>query len=140
MCGFVVQIAKNRSVKLGFDDTNIIKKMVVEIAHRGPDSQKFWGNSWIKGGFCRLAIQDVDERSDQPFFSDDKRFVIFFNGEIYNQKELKSKLSHYNFNWRTTSDTEVLLNYYIAKGKLALKELRGMFSFLIVDRKKKKFL
>ena len=77
MCGFVVQIAKNRSVKLGFDDTNIIKKMVAEIAYRGPDSQKFWGNSWIKGGFCRLAIQDVDERSDQPFFRTIKDLLFF---------------------------------------------------------------
>ncbi|MFA5092265.1 MAG: asparagine synthetase B, partial [Candidatus Paceibacterota bacterium] len=83
------------------------------IKHRGPDSQDFFYDK-TKGiyfGFNRLKIIDLLNRSNQPFFDEEKNIIIMFNGEIYNFLELKKELSD-NYNFVTSSDTEVLMFAY----------------------------
>jgi asparagine synthase (glutamine-hydrolysing) len=88
--------------------------------------------------FNRLAIIDLDARSDQPF--EDDRHVLMFNGEIYNYHELKASLIKKGVQFHTTSDTEVLFHLLKTKGKTALPELNGMFAFFWLDKKNKTFL
>jgi len=115
-----------------------IKILVKNINHRGPDDSGIFINQ--KGnvalGNTRLAIQDTSDNGGQPFISFCKRYVIIFNGEIYNFKEIKKTLNQYKF--KSNSDTEVLLNYYIAKGENCLEDLKGFFSFAIWDHKDNK--
>ena len=81
-------------------------------------------------GHTRLSILDLDARSNQPFRSNDNRYVIIFNGEIYNYRELAKD---HNIQTRTSSDTEVLLELYVKYGERMLDWLNGMFAFVIVD-------
>ena len=111
-----------------------IKSSVHSMYRRGPDANGIsiseCQNLFL--GHTRLAIQDLDPRSNQPFYSANRRFSIVFNGEIYNFKEIKqSFLSDYSF--KTTSDTEVLLELFIRLGASCLQHLRGMFAFAIWD-------
>lgn len=101
------------------------------MKYRGPDATGIFRHHDMQLGHLRLSILDLDERSNQPFFSADGRYVLIYNGEIYNYKELGKK---YRLNLRTTSDTEVLLALYQLHGPAMLKELNGMFAFVIVDR------
>ncbi len=107
------------------------------LQHRGPDGQ----GQWSDGDFCRLghtrlSIIDLDARASQPMVSRSGRFVIVFNGEIYNYRELKKEFLS-DFDFRTSSDTEVLLELWEGMGPDSLRHLRGMFGFAIWDRKEK---
>ena len=88
--------------------------------------------------FNRLAIIDLDARSDQPFEDDDH--LLMFNGEIYNYHDLKQSLSQEGVIFRTTSDTEVLFHLLKRKGKKAIADLNGMFAFLWLDKKNRTFI
>ncbi|TXE05847.1 asparagine synthase (glutamine-hydrolyzing) [Gelidibacter salicanalis] len=101
--------------------------------HRGPDAtQVFQDKDLAVLGHNRLAIIDLSFEANQPFLDGSSRYVIVFNGEIYNYIELKSELkSAYNF--KTESDTEVLLAAYMVYGKECLHKLNGMFAFAIWD-------
>lgn len=128
MCGIVGFVGKEKNNK------QVLKKMNDRIAHRGPDGE----GMYIDKEFClaqrRLSIIDI-EGGRQPMFSDDENLVIVFNGEIYNYQDLKSELSDYHYH--TSSDTEVILAGYTKWGKDVVKHLRGMFSFVIYDKKDK---
>lgn len=107
------------------------------MKHRGPNAPLcFHQIDEIMLGHNRLSILDLDERSNQPFFSDDGKYVIIFNGEIYNFKELAIE---YNIDMRTNSDTELLLKLYIRFGSSMLTWLNGMFSFIILNVENKSF-
>jgi asparagine synthase (glutamine-hydrolysing) len=110
--------------------------MLAAQRHRGPDSEQLVALSdHVVFGHNRLAIIDLTDSANQPFFSSDSRFCLVFNGEIYNYTELKTRLEpHYNF--RTHSDTEVLLAAYMQWGVACLDELIGMFAFAIYDKQK----
>jgi asparagine synthase (glutamine-hydrolysing) len=109
----------------------VMQKMNFAISHRGPDADGIYeGNNAILG-HRRLSIIDLSSESNQPFFSDDKRFVMVFNGEIYNYNDLKLQLSDFHF--KTKSDTEVLLNAYRKWGIDFVSRLEGMFAFAIWD-------
>ncbi|MVZ98463.1 asparagine synthase (glutamine-hydrolyzing) [Sphingorhabdus sp. IMCC26285] len=105
------------------------------LAHRGPDGQQTWVSHDRSCGFVhtRLAIIDADARSDQPFVSDDGRYTIIFNGEIFNFLELRAELAAKGYVFRTEGDTEVLLNGYIAWGPAMLNRLNGMWALAIRD-------
>lgn len=104
--------------------------------HRGPDSQDVWTEENISLAHQRLSIIDVDPRSDQPMQKD--KYVIVYNGELYNYKELKKTLeSQYGVQFKTNSDTEVVLELFRLKGPKCLEEFIGMFAFAIYDREKK---
>jgi asparagine synthase (glutamine-hydrolysing) len=106
-------------------------------AHRGPDSQGAWTQENIAFAHQRLSIIDLAARSDQPFVKDG--LVMIFNGEIYNYRELKERILSENpsIEFRTSSDTEVLLECYRQKREKCLADLVGMFSFAIYDIKEK---
>ena len=102
------------------------------ISHRGPDSSGSYLDKNLYLGHTRLSIQDLSDRASQPMFSKDKKYVIVFNGEIYNHNELrKSCLSDVEF--QSTSDTETLLYGLIKFGKEFLNKLNGIFAFSFVD-------
>jgi len=133
MCGLAGYINfVNKKVNI-----NTVTQIMDSIKHRGPDSKNFWlsDDKNIALVNTRLAIQDLTKNGNQPFISQDKRYIIVFNGEIYNFKVLKNKLKEYNF--ISNSDTEVLLYLFIKYGENCLKMLEGMFSFAIYDKKKK---
>lgn len=107
------------------------QKALSLMNHRGPDAEAVsFFHKGIKLGHKRLKILDLDERSNQPFWSHDKRYVMVYNGEIYNYKELAKE---HNINHKTTSDTEILLELYVLYGFEMLAMLNGMFAFVILD-------
>lgn len=111
-----------------------LKCMAQAIAHRGPDGE----GSWVEGGVGlvhrRLAIIDLSPRGAQPMVSADERYVITFNGEIYNYQDLRRDCEERGNVFRSDSDTEVILHLYARKGEKMLTDLRGMFAFAIWDR------
>tara|TARA_X000000950_G_C13887112_1_gene649323 strand:+ start:327 stop:2171 length:1845 start_codon:yes stop_codon:yes gene_type:complete len=131
MCGFfVIYSKKNNNI-----NKNLFLKSGNLIKHRGPDDSSTYFDNKISILFHRLSIRDLSIKGRQPMHSDSRRFIIVFNGEIYNSLELKKK---YNLkNLKGQSDTEVLLKLYEKYGRKILPELNGMFSFLIYDRSNK---
>jgi asparagine synthase (glutamine-hydrolysing) len=100
---------------------------------RGPDDSGIWRDDCVTFGHRRLAVVDLSAAGHQPMESFDGRFVIVFNGEIYNHRDLRARLTPLS-PWRSTSDTETLLEAYRAWGAECLNYLNGMFAFAIWDR------
>jgi asparagine synthase (glutamine-hydrolysing) len=100
---------------------------------RGPDAAGLWTTAGVALGHRRLAILDLDTRSNQPMVSGNGRYAMVFNGEIYNFRELRRSLERDGLEFRTTSDTEVLLSLFEREGERMLRRLRGMFAFAIWD-------
>jgi asparagine synthase (glutamine-hydrolysing) len=115
-----------------------LQDKIQKLKHRGPDGHGIYelrtGAENISLGHTRLSIIDVSESAGQPFISACKNYIIVFNGEIYNYKELRKDLNEFNF--ITESDTEVLLYAYIKFGENCVEKLNGMFSFVVYDLKK----
>ena len=109
-----------------------IDAMLAAQAHRGPDAQKTHLDEGVALGHNRLSIIDLSSAADQPFYSQDGRYTLVFNGEIYNYLELKRILED-SYNFQTQSDTEVLLAAFLHWGNDCLAHLNGMFSFAIWD-------
>jgi asparagine synthase (glutamine-hydrolysing) len=109
-----------------------IDAMLAAQAHRGPDAQKTHVDEAVALGHNRLSIIDLSSAADQPFYSQDGRYTLVFNGEIYNYLELKRFLED-SYNFQTQSDTEVLLAAFLHWGNDCLAHLNGMFSFAIWD-------
>ena len=132
MCGIVALLTKNSSDSSC--DRNAVKKACARMALRGPDAQGIWQGGGMTMGHRRLSILDLDARSNQPMHSQDERYVIVFNGEIYNFRELRREREADGIKFRTTSDTKVLLELFVAEGEAMLPKLRGMFAFAIWDK------
>jgi asparagine synthase (glutamine-hydrolysing) len=130
MCGFVCFVNENRLSDKYF---NLVKRGEIPT-HRGPDNQKFYRDKNFSAYFKRLSIIDLSHNSDQPIISQNKRFVMVFNGEIYNFNEIKKKLIEKKIKFQTLGDSEVLLKSYIFFGENFINHLRGMFSFCIWDK------
>jgi asparagine synthase (glutamine-hydrolysing) len=109
------------------------------MAARGPDGAGLWVSSDRRVGFGhrRLSIIDLSEAGAQPMWSSDGRFLVTFNGEIYNYKALRRELEARGHLFRSHSDTEVLLQLYAAKGPEMVRDLRGMFAFAIWDAERR---
>jgi asparagine synthase (glutamine-hydrolysing) len=104
------------------------------LDHRGPDHHAVFADDRVGLVHTRLALVDLEARSNQPFWSGDGRFCLVFNGEIYNFRELRTELEGEGVSFRTTSDTEVLLETIIHRGLDAtLPRLEGMFAFGLYD-------
>ncbi|MDO8424246.1 MAG: asparagine synthase (glutamine-hydrolyzing) [bacterium] len=112
-----------------------VRRMTDCIRHRGPDDDGYFADSHVALGMRRLSIIDLS-RGKQPIASNGGRYLIFFNGEIYNYKEIKKELDGYE--WKTDSDTEVVLAGFIKWGAEVVGRLRGMFAFAIYDTEEKK--
>ncbi|WP_107038460.1 asparagine synthase (glutamine-hydrolyzing) [Brumimicrobium mesophilum] len=132
MCGIVG--LKKFSETPKDNDINGLKKALLSQNHRGPDntSLEVVGNSIL--GHNRLAIIDLNERSNQPFYDKSKRYSIVFNGEIYNYPELKNDLLKKEYVFETSSDTEVLLYHIIENGTAGINNLQGCFAFAFYDQ------
>jgi asparagine synthase (glutamine-hydrolysing) len=107
------------------------------ISHRGPDNSGYFADDSVSLYHHRLSIIDIDGRANQPLSDKSGKFIIVFNGEIYNFKELRQTLeSEYSFS--TTSDTEVLVYLYMKHGKRMLEMLNGMYAICIYDKEDNK--
>ena len=115
-------------------DSKMLTSMLAKQNHRGPDYTGSWLQNGVALGHNRLSILDLSDASHQPFHSLNERYILIFNGEIYNYLELKEELKPY-FNFKTSSDTEVLLAAYEQWGEACLERFNGMFAFAIWDRK-----
>lgn len=109
----------------------VVERMTAALAHRGPDAEGLWRGSKVVLGHRRLSIIDPDPASNQPFHSADGRYVISYNGEIYNFRQLRGNLPRHHFT--TKSDTEVLLAAWAEWGEECLHRLEGMFAFAVWD-------
>ena len=130
MCGFLGYWGTEPIARPTFDSH------LARIRYRGPDYADVIEVEGLCLGHNRLAIIDLDPRSNQPMVSACGRITLVFNGEIYNYLELKKELVEYPF--RTDSDTEVIIAAYLAWGENFVKHLTGMFSFALYDRQQKK--
>ena len=131
MCGFV-----------GFtnqinDANQVIENMMEEIRHRGPDAGGKYVDEDIALGHRRLSIIDISEQGNQPLYSEDGNLVLVFNGEIYNYQQIRKELKSLGYHFRTKTDSEVLIYGYQEYGAGLLEKLRGMFAFVIWDKKNK---
>jgi asparagine synthase (glutamine-hydrolyzing) len=121
---------------------DVLRAMAKRIAHRGPDGQGFWhdGASGVGLVHTRLSIIDLSSGGTQPMASPCGRWVLAFNGEIYNYRDLKAELEATGESFRSTSDTEVLLRLLMRHGMAALPRLIGMFAFALWDREARSLL
>ncbi len=131
MCGIsgIINFNKKPSLK-------VVEAMSEKISHRGPDFKTTWSNEFSSVGFVRLAIIDLSVNSNQPFVSEDKQVSLFYNGEIYNFKELRDKYFSKKI-FKSKGDGEVLLHLYNKFGIDFLDKVKGMFAIFISDNKKK---
>lgn len=111
--------------------------MIKAMKHRGPNDNGTFFEEGIGFGFVRLSIIDLSPAGHQPMFSHDERYVIIFNGEIFNYVELREELKAKGHQFRTKTDTEVLIQSYVEWGEDMLHKLNGMWTFVIYDRKEK---
>lgn len=130
MCGFAAVVSLSGQKP----DLGLIARMTALLTHRGPDDDGMFAEGRYGVGFRRLAILDLAPSGHQPMLSADGRYVIVFNGEIYNFIELRQQLAGLGHTFRSTGDTEVLLAAYLEWGEECLERLNGMWAFLIYDR------
>lgn len=136
MCGIAGYIEKNGKSA----DKQKIKLMTDVIRHRGPDAEGQWTKNNVGLGHRRLAIIDLDVSSNQPMLSHDNRFVISYNGEIYNYIELRKELENLGARFKTNSDTEVIMEAYRYYGSDCFNRFNGMWAFCIYDISKRKII
>jgi asparagine synthase (glutamine-hydrolysing) len=130
MCGFFGIFSPKG---INFDRAKL-ESLTKLINHRGPDENGYFVNGNINLGFNRLSIIDI-KNGKQPFISQNNRYVIVFNGEIYNYKILRKNLISKNINLKTNSDTEVLLESIANFGLDFIDKINGMFAFVLYDKK-----
>ena len=131
MCGFFGIFSPN---KVNFD-RNKLENLTDQLNHRGPDKTGYYIDDKLKLGFKRLSIIDLS-KGNQPLTSINNKFVLAFNGEIYNYKDLRKDLISKNIRLRTNSDTEALLETISCFGLDGIKKVYGMFSFILYDKEK----
>jgi len=125
---------------LGFnyEDKDFLKKALNKIEHRGPDDSGIYLDKNVSLGHNRLSILDLSKSGRQPMSNKDETVWITFNGEIYNFKELRKELEK-KYDFKSNTDTEVLIYLYEEHGMEMLNKLQGMFAFCIYDKKKNLF-
>lgn len=133
MCG--ISGIYNYSENTGINPA-VLEDMLKVIEHRGPDEKGLYYEDGLALGMCRLSIIDL-AGGQQPIYSEDGRIVVVYNGEIYNYKELRSRLEAQGHVFATECDTEVLVHLYEQYGFACVDELRGMFAFAIWDKQER---
>ena len=123
---------------IGFNwqDEILIRKMNNIIRHRGPDGEGFYVDKKISLGHRRLSIIDVSDKGKQPMCNEDETIWIVFNGEIYNFKEIKKNLIEKGHEFKSKTDTEVIIHAYEEYGTNCINLFNGMWAFCIYDSKK----
>lgn len=136
MCGIVGAISWNEK-----EDVNVLlDRMQAAQKHRGPDHQGIWAEGPVGLANARLSILDLSSLGNQPMLSNDGRFILVYNGEIYNHLQLRESLIKAGDVFRSSSDTETLLAGLARHGQPFIEELDGMFAFAFFDRQTKKLL
>lgn len=128
MCG-ISGIINFNDKKVREADLHMMMKL---MRHRGPDDEGVYIDDNIGLGFVRLSILDLSSDGHQPMISNDERYVITYNGEVYNYIEIREELSH-KYTFKSGTDTEVVLVAYQEWGEKCLEKFNGMFSFVIYD-------
>lgn len=136
MCGIAGLINLNRAPV----SPAVLKRMTDAVAHRGPDGEGQWIEGHVGIGHRRLAIIDLSPAGAQPMVSPDHRFVLSYNGEVYNFRELRAELEAQGCWFRSHTDSEVVLNALAAWGTKALTRFNGMFAIALWDRKEQRLL
>ena len=121
-------------------DADVVKDMTQSMLHRGPDAGGIHGYQNCVFGHRRLSIVDLSESANQPMISQDGSIALVFNGEIYNFQEIRGHLERLGHRFRTSSDTEVILELYLEKRESMLSDLNGMFSLAIWDEREKRLI
>ncbi|MBN2715724.1 MAG: asparagine synthase (glutamine-hydrolyzing) [Deltaproteobacteria bacterium] len=134
MCGIAGILNKAFSAST---DTRLIERMLATIEHRGPDGWGTYSSDGIHLGHVRLSIVDLSG-GHQPMMTD--KYVISFNGEVYNHIELRAELESLGATFHTTCDTEVIIKAYEQWGMDAVKKFNGQFAFLLWDRQEKRLI
>jgi asparagine synthase (glutamine-hydrolysing) len=129
MCGFGCVIERERREP----SKNALRRLSRALVHRGPDDEGMLVQESVGLVFRRLAIIDLSADGHQPMLSGSGRYAIVFNGEIFNYIELRAELASKGHVFKSSSDTEVLLNAYVEWGAECLPRLNGMFAFVILD-------
>jgi asparagine synthase (glutamine-hydrolysing) len=129
MCGICGILTRNLSL---VPDRGLLERMRDLIAHRGPDGAGLYLGPGVGLGHRRLSIVDLAQ-GQQPMYSHDRRFVIVYNGEVFNHPALKTELEAAGVRYRTHSDTETVLHLYERLGERAVERMRGMFALAIWD-------
>ncbi|QAS53213.1 asparagine synthase (glutamine-hydrolyzing) [Halobacillus litoralis] len=129
MCGIVGLIHNDQ-----YFEPSVIQEMMKKIHHRGPDNGGYYHDREVSLGFRRLSIIDRTENANQPMFCENKRFLLTFNGEIYNFNSIKDPLIERGHQFQSHTDSEVVLHGYEEYGVEILHKLRGMFAFAIWDK------
>jgi len=138
MCGITGLYAFNEAGRFNLIN---LQQTIDRVEHRGPDTQGSFFDERVGLGHRRLAVIDTSEKANQPMFDTEKRFVLIYNGEIYNFRELRGMLeSKYNVQFKSHSDTEVLLYAYIHWKEKCLEKLNGFFAFAVYDSEKQELL
>jgi asparagine synthase (glutamine-hydrolysing) len=117
-----------------------LQRMTDAIAHRGPDGEGHWVDGPVGLGHRRLSIIDLSPAGHQPMISADQRFVLSYNGEVYNFRELRTELEAEGCWFRSQTDSEVVLNALARWGTKALTRFNGMFAFALWDRREQRLL
>lgn len=130
MCGIAGIINFNQETP----KESALRGMMQQMKHRGPDDDGIFIEDEVGFGFVRLSIIDLSPDGHQPMLSADGRYVLEFNGEIFNYVELREELQSLGVTFRTKTDTEVLLNAYIHWGEDCMHHFNGMWAFAIYDR------
>lgn len=130
MCGITGIMAFNQ---VGAFYMINLAKSIASLSLRGPDDHGAYVDDFTGLGHRRLSVIDPGPTGKQPFRDESGRYVLVFNGEIFNYKELRSELEQKGFAFRSQTDTEVLLQLYISEGKACLNKLIGFFSFAVFD-------
>jgi asparagine synthase (glutamine-hydrolysing) len=129
---------------LNLDDApasvRIVERMTRAVAHRGPDGSGTWVDGPLALGHRRLAIIDLTPAGAQPMLSADGRFVISYNGEVYNFRELRAELQARGHSFRSSSDTEVIVEAFAQWGVAAVERFNGMFALAVWDRAERRLL
>src|SRR5688500_850584 len=122
-----------------FREPLLVARMASSLVHRGPDEEGSLIDGPMAFGFRRLRVIDL-ETGHQPVCNEDQTIWAMFNGEIYNIVELRSELQHLGHEFRTHSDTEVIVHAYEAYGMDFVQHLRGMFAIALWDRRNKRLI
>src|SRR5436190_24089692 len=109
--------------------TAVLRRMTDAIAHRGPDGEGFYTDTFVALGHRRLAIIDLSTAGHQPMVSRDQQVVLSYNGEIYNFQELRAELESLGHQFRSRTDSEVVLNAWHEWGAACATRFNGMFAF-----------
>src|SRR5438093_1887599 len=115
-------------------ERDVLKAMEASLVHRGPDEGSIWCDTVCGLVHRRLRVIDLSCAASQPMANEDGQLQVVFNGEIYNFRELRTELEELGHNFRSKSDTEVLLHGYESWGDNLFAKLSGMFAFAIWDR------